>query len=165
MGAFGHWDNLCDLSPPPSPEANEQFHLNAKIGFQLRCLGGEGNCFNPLSYFSSLSLSETHRQCHWELDGLNYLVQSAFPGANWGFLVTLLKREMAKKERRYYNLGCTTLESNPHRTICASQTASQKTMGTPVAWVFYLKTSAKLKARLFLKLSRPNTNTKKRGAR
>lgn len=57
----GDHANSGDLPPAPCPEANEQSHLSAKIGLQPRCLGGKGNSFNPLSYFSSLALSETHR--------------------------------------------------------------------------------------------------------
>lgn len=58
----GDHTNSGGLPPPPYPETNEQSHLSAKIGFRPKCLGGKGNSFNPLSYFSSLSLSETHRQ-------------------------------------------------------------------------------------------------------
>lgn len=61
-------------------------------------------------------------------------MQSAFLGADRAFLVTLLKRETATKKRLYYNFGCTISESKPHQTICASQKASQKRMGTGVAW-------------------------------
>lgn len=63
-------------------------------------------------------------------------MQSEFPGANWGFLVTLFKREMTRKKRLYCNFECTTLKPNPHQTIFASQKTPQKRMGTRVVWGF-----------------------------
>lgn len=67
---------------------------------------------------------------------LNYLVQSAFLGANCVFLVTFFKREMGKKKKTpfYCNIGYVSLELNLHQTTCAGQKAFWKSKGTEVAY-------------------------------
>lgn len=83
-------------------------------------------------------------------------MQSAFQGANWGFLVTLFKRETAtKKEKHFITTLYRMLEAafwNQIRQSMQVQKASQHRMGrTERCGVFSLKMAAGLKVCLLLK--------------